>query len=112
MCRLPPGLLYNRSRAEQEGVFYPGWSLICAGKMISNPASSLNIQTKHSVGKARPSRPHSGRAPTHRERVIQFEAAEHLVGVPGMEESVTSHHHLETLWETAEVLLGICLFSN
>lgn len=38
MCGLPPGLLYNRSRAEQEGVFYPSWSLICAGKIDSNRA--------------------------------------------------------------------------
>lgn len=29
---LPPRLLYNRSRAEQEGIFYPSWSLICAKK--------------------------------------------------------------------------------
>lgn len=32
MCRLPPRLLYNRSRTEQEGIFYPCWSLICAAK--------------------------------------------------------------------------------
>lgn len=29
---LPPRLLYNRSRTQQEGVFYLSWSLICAGK--------------------------------------------------------------------------------
>lgn len=56
MCRLPPRLLYNRSRTEQEGVFYPSWSLVCAGKahISSNRAyfqySSLSYYM-HSVGK-------------------------------------------------------------
>lgn len=30
--------------------------------------------------------------------IVDFEAAEHLVDVPGMEKTVSSHHHLERLW--------------
>lgn len=30
--------------------------------------------------------------------VIDFEAAEHLVDVSGMEEAVSTHHHLKRLW--------------
>lgn len=46
MCRLPPRLLYNRSRTEQEGVFYPSWSLVCAGKAhISSNRAYLSIST-------------------------------------------------------------------
>lgn len=30
--------------------------------------------------------------------VVDFEAAEHLVDVSGMEKTVSSHHHLEGLW--------------
>lgn len=36
---------------------------------------------------------------THRVCIIQFEAAEDLVNVSGMEKPVASHHHLETLWD-------------
>ncbi len=36
---------------------------------------------------------------THGVCVIQFEAAEDLVDVSGMEKPIASHHHLETLWE-------------
>lgn len=39
---------------------------------------------------------------TQRVCIIEFEAAEHLVGVPGVEEPVASHHDLETLCETDE----------
>lgn len=35
-------------------------------------------------------------------RIIEFEAAEDLVGVSGMAKSISSHHHLETLWERNE----------
>lgn len=30
--------------------------------------------------------------------VVDFEAAEHLVDVSGMEEAVPTHHHLKGLW--------------
>lgn len=30
--------------------------------------------------------------------IVDFEAAEHLVDVPGMEKTVSSHHHLERFW--------------
>lgn len=30
--------------------------------------------------------------------IVDFEAAEHLVDVSGMQEAVSSHHHLERLW--------------
>lgn len=30
--------------------------------------------------------------------VVDFEAAEHLVDISGMEETVSSHHHLKRLW--------------
>lgn len=36
---------------------------------------------------------------THTMCVIQFEAAEDLVNVSGMEKTIASHHHLETLWD-------------
>ena len=36
---------------------------------------------------------------THRVCIIQFEAAENLVNVSGMEKPIASHHHLETLWD-------------
>lgn len=35
---------------------------------------------------------------TNCDGVVDFEAAEHLVDVPGMEEPVPLHHHLERLW--------------
>lgn len=34
---------------------------------------------------------------THSVCVIQLEAAEDLVNVPGVEKPIASHHHLETL---------------
>jgi hypothetical protein len=36
---------------------------------------------------------------TQRVGVVELEAAEDLVRVPGMEKSVASHYHLETLWK-------------
>lgn len=30
--------------------------------------------------------------------VVDFEAAEHLVDISGMEETISSHHHLKRLW--------------
>lgn len=62
MCRLPPRLLYNWSRTEQEGVFYPSWSLICAGKTEIR-AHQTEIPTHlHGVLPVG--------APTHRKRVV------------------------------------------
>ena len=36
---------------------------------------------------------------TQRVCVVELEAAEDLVCVPGMEKAVASHHQLKTLWE-------------
>ena len=36
---------------------------------------------------------------THSECIVQFEAAEDLVNISGMQKPVASHHHLETLWD-------------
>lgn len=35
---------------------------------------------------------------THSVCIVQFEAAEDMVSVSGMEKPIASHHHLETLW--------------
>lgn len=35
--------------------------------------------------------------PTHTVRIIEFEAAEDLANVSGVEKTIASHHHLEAL---------------
>lgn len=43
--------------------------------------------------------------------VIDFEAAEHLVDVSGMEEAVSTHHHLKCLWlQNTETILHLFIF--
>ncbi len=37
---------------------------------------------------------------TERDRVVDFEAAQDLVNVPGVSKPVPSHHHLKRLWNT------------
>lgn len=43
--------------------------------------------------------------------VIDFEAAEHLVDVSGMEEAVSTHHHLKSLWwQNTQTILPFIFF--
>lgn len=43
--------------------------------------------------------------------VVDFEAAEHLLDVSGMEEAVSTHHHLKCLWlQNTQTILRLFYF--
>lgn len=44
------------------------------------------------------------------QRVVDFEAAQHLVDVSGVEETVSTHHHLKSLWlQNTQTILHLFL---
>lgn len=45
--------------------------------------------------------------------VIDFEVAEHLVDVSGMEEAISTHHHLKSLWlQNTQTILHLFFYSQ
>lgn len=56
---------------------------------------------------------HITRGLTDCKGVIDFEVAEHLVDVSGMEEAISTHHHLKSLWlQNTQTILHLLFYSQ
>lgn len=83
---LLPDFVNDRSRTQQEGVFYTRRLLIYN---VNRAHFYFHVLLVHSGA--------LGCLLTDCDGVVDFKAAQHLVDVPAMEEPVAPHHHLESL---------------